>query len=89
MVVDSIETGLAQGVDYCGAAISGMELISADIVTAAMFGQTIPIEPLSRWAIFYALFQKEIAIAWTKKAFAQKKCKIFVPAFSLFFTVCL
>jgi hypothetical protein len=46
-VVDMIEVGQRKGVDYCGAAISGMELVSANIVTAAMLGQAIPAEPLS------------------------------------------
>ena len=31
-VISEIEAGLANGVDYCGAAITGWELISADIV---------------------------------------------------------
>ena len=37
-VISEIEAGLANGVDYCGAAIYGRELISADIVATAMLG---------------------------------------------------
>lgn len=45
--ISQIESGLATGVDYCGAAISGMELITADVVTAAMLGQALPQPPMS------------------------------------------
>ena len=47
-VISEIEAGLANGVDYCGAAITGWELISADIVAAAMLGQAMPQPPMSR-----------------------------------------
>lgn len=46
-VISEIEAGLANGVDYCGAAITGWELISADIVAAAMLGQAMPQPPMS------------------------------------------
>ena len=42
MVVDKLESGIASGQDYFQSAISGTELISSDIITAAMMGQAIP-----------------------------------------------
>lgn len=42
MVVEKLQTGLATGQDYFHSAISGTELISSDIITAAMMGQAIP-----------------------------------------------
>jgi len=42
MVVDQLQTGLQNGNDFFHSAISGTELISSDIITAAMMGQAIP-----------------------------------------------
>ena len=49
MVVEKLRAGLATGQDYFHSAISGTELISSDIITAAMMGQAIPSQLQSRY----------------------------------------
>lgn len=48
VVTVQLKEGLMKNMDFVGSAISGNEIISAEIVTGAMIGHSLPPVPASR-----------------------------------------